>query len=192
VSRDALPRSTAAELVRQVAQGDRSAFEQLFNVYAPRVKTLMIQAGASSDTAEELTRTTMLAVWRNARHYDSQAVSVATWIYRLARDTRMHNHHPASDVPGPAPVAPHAAPTGPNPTGPNPSPAPWNADCDEHIAAEIDRLPAEQALILREVIVNSRRCSDVGQQHGVPLDTVKSSVAGALATLRAAVARWCR
>jgi DNA-directed RNA polymerase specialized sigma24 family protein len=66
-----------------------------------------------------------------------------------------------------------------------------NADCDAHIAAEIDRLPAEQALILREVIVNGRSYGEVGQRHGVPLDTVKSSIAGAIASLRAAVARWC-
>jgi RNA polymerase sigma-70 factor, ECF subfamily len=185
VPRDALSKPAAAELVRQVAQGDQSAFKALFEVYAPRIKTLMIHSGASPDVAEELTRATMLAVWRKARHYDKKAVSVATWIYRLARDLRTSNDHPAPYVPGPFHIAPLAS----LPAAALSS-VPWDAECDEHIAAEVHQWPPEQTLILREVMLNGRSYGEIGERHGLSLDTVKSIGTTAIARLRAVVERW--
>ena len=40
-----------ATLIGRVAEGDREAFRSLFEHFAPRVKGLMLKAGANSDDA---------------------------------------------------------------------------------------------------------------------------------------------
>src|SRR3954463_8705978 len=52
-----------AELIGRIAaHGDRDAFRLLFEHFAPRVKGLMLQAGASGEEAEEIAQETLLAV----------------------------------------------------------------------------------------------------------------------------------
>ena len=60
------PRVTVewATLIGRVAEGDREAFRRLFEHFAPRVKGLMLKAGANSGDAEEIAQETLLAVWR--------------------------------------------------------------------------------------------------------------------------------
>ena len=48
------PRVTVewATLIGRVAEGDREAFRRLFEHFAPRVKGLMLKAGANGEEAE--------------------------------------------------------------------------------------------------------------------------------------------
>jgi RNA polymerase sigma-70 factor (ECF subfamily) len=58
-------------LVRAVATlKDRTAFAELFQHFAPRLKAFMMKGGADSDTAEELAQEAMIQVWRRAESFD--------------------------------------------------------------------------------------------------------------------------
>src|SRR4029453_5146265 len=85
------PRITVewAELIGRVAEGDREAFRALFEHFAPRVKGLMLKAGASSGDAEEIAQETLLAVWRKAAQFDPVSAGAAAWIYTIARNLRI-------------------------------------------------------------------------------------------------------
>ena len=85
------PRVTVewATLIGRVAEGDREAFRRLFEHFAPRVKGLMLKAGASSDDAEEIAQETLLAVWRKAAQFDPVSAGASAWIYTIARNLRI-------------------------------------------------------------------------------------------------------
>ena len=78
-----------ATLIGRVAEGDREAFRRLFEHFAPRVKGLMLKAGASSDDAEEIAQETLLAVWRKAAQFDPVSAGASAWIYTIARNLRI-------------------------------------------------------------------------------------------------------
>ncbi len=80
----------AQRLVQRVARNlDREAFAELFDAFAPRVKTFIIRKGASPDLAEDLVQETMINVWTKAGYYDPAKGSVLTWIFTIARNLRI-------------------------------------------------------------------------------------------------------
>jgi DNA-directed RNA polymerase specialized sigma24 family protein len=85
------PRVTVewATLIGRVAEGDREAFRRLFEHFAPRVKGLMLRAGASRDDAEEIAQETLLAVWRKAAQFDPVSAGAPAWIYTIARNLKI-------------------------------------------------------------------------------------------------------
>jgi RNA polymerase sigma-70 factor, ECF subfamily len=79
-----------ADLLSRVAESrDREAFAQLFDMYAPRVKSFMMRKGASAEQAEDLVQETMISVWSKAAMYVSDRGSVTTWIFTIARNLRI-------------------------------------------------------------------------------------------------------
>lgn len=79
-----------ADLLQRVAEtSDAEAFSELFENYAPRVKSYMMRQGADPNTAEELAQETLLTVWRKARLYSGEKGSATTWIFTIARNLRI-------------------------------------------------------------------------------------------------------
>ena len=68
---------------------DRAAFVNLFEHFAPRVKTFMLRSGASEAMAEEIAQETMLTVWRKAGLFVSGSHGAAAWIFTIARNLRI-------------------------------------------------------------------------------------------------------
>ena len=74
----------------------RASFSELFDFYAPRVKSYMLRLGASALEAEDLAQDVMVTVWRKAGMYDRKQASVSTWIFRVARNRRIDKFRRAS------------------------------------------------------------------------------------------------
>jgi len=76
--------ATEADLVRRLALGERSAFEQIYtqhNASLIRVATGIVHSRA---TAEEVTQETWLAVLRNIAGFEGRS-SLTSWIFVTAR-----------------------------------------------------------------------------------------------------------
>lgn len=71
------------------ARRDRAAFEELFEYFAPRVKTFIRRSGAGDLAAEEVAQETLLAVWRKASLFNPAAGGAAAWIFTIARNLRI-------------------------------------------------------------------------------------------------------
>jgi len=170
----------SADLLEVVAEdGDKQAFAQLFMDFAPRVKAYLRRLGASDGLAEELAQEVMLTVWRRASLFDRRQASVSTWIFTIARNKRIDAirrdrwHEVDQDDPA---LVPEEA-----------------ARADKLIEAEqhqsrlrdaIERLPEEQALLLRMSFFEDKSHSMIANELSLPLGTVKSRVRLALARLR--------
>jgi len=78
------------ELLQRIgAHGDVTAFRELFQSYAPRIKSYMMRQGADAGTAEDLAQETLMTVWRKAALYSSEKGSATTWIFTIARNLRI-------------------------------------------------------------------------------------------------------
>ena len=79
-----------ADCISAIAESrDRSAFEDVFRFYAPRLKAVLIKSGAKAQEAEEVMQEAMVLVWRKAEQFDPKKASPSTWIYTIARNRRI-------------------------------------------------------------------------------------------------------
>lgn len=74
------------ELIRHSQQGDREAFEKLFNRYKPLVKGLLLKLGNNDFDANDLLQETFIKAFLNIRQYDP-AYSFEGWLHIIARNT---------------------------------------------------------------------------------------------------------
>jgi len=75
-----------ADLVRQMAAGDRDAFSVFYDRYAPVVFPLILRIVRDTGIAEDLVQETFLRVWNRVHAFDSQKGSIGPWLLAVARN----------------------------------------------------------------------------------------------------------
>lgn len=170
-------------LVQAVAQRqDKQAFGQLFQHYAPRVKSYLMRHGADDGQAEEIVQETMLSLWRKAGMFDPSKASAGTWIFTIARNLRIDAirkaRRPEFDPDDPAFV-----------------PDPEQSADDSMEAGEmrvkirdaLADLPEEQASVVRLSFFEDKPHGEIAKQLALPLGTVKSRLRLAMRRIRVAL-----
>lgn len=170
-----------ATLIGRVAAGDREAYQRLFEHFAPRVKGLMLKAGASSDDAEEIAQETLLAVWRKAAQFDPVSAGAAAWIYTIARNLRIdavRRVARAGTVDHDAELEYLVDPAEPADD--------LMARNDEAVRVEraLSSLSDEQSMAIRLSFIEERPHGEIAGALGIPLGTVKSRIRLAMNRLR--------
>ena len=158
------------DLLQRVAErGDAEAFAQLFQTFAPRVKSYMMRQGADAATAEELAQETLLTVWRKASLYSSDKGTAATWIFTIARNLRIDRLR--REVPW------QGLPEGHDET-PSDEPLPdeqvSEQERQKRIRAALSRLPEDQHEVVQLSFIEGLSHSEIAERLGLPLGTVKS------------------
>ena len=169
-----------AEAVERIAaHADKAAFAQVFTYYAPRVKGYLLRLGLEAAQAEELSQEVMVAVWRKAASFDRRQASVATWIFRIARNrridvfrrdqyARLDAHDPMFQPP--AETLPDAATEA--------------GDREIQIRRALADLPEDQRSLVRDHFYEDLSHSQIAEKTGLPLGTVKSRLRLAFAKLK--------
>jgi RNA polymerase sigma-70 factor (ECF subfamily) len=173
-------RTLLADLMQRIAlSGDRAAFRTLFEHFAPRLKGYLVRLGLESGRAEELAQEVMVTVWRKANSFDRAQGSVATWVFRIARNRRIDLFRREKTAqldendPGLLPVA-EAAPDA-------------RLDADQRqarVAAALADLPEEQRALVRAHFYEGLTHSEIAERTGLALGTVKSRLRLAFGKLR--------
>ncbi len=169
-----------ADLVERIAaSADKAAFTRLFAYYAPRVKGYLLRLGMSQAEAEEVSQEVMVAVWRKAASFDRQQASVATWIFRIARNRRIdafrRDQRAVLDASDPF-FQPEAA------VGADKAAEAGEREAQLRVA--LAELPAEQRDLVRIAFYEDLSHSQVAERTGLPLGTVKSRLRLAFAKLK--------
>jgi RNA polymerase sigma-70 factor, ECF subfamily len=73
-------------LAAQVARGDSTALEVLYDRYASRVLGIAMKIVGDQTLAEDILQETFWRVWQSASMYQSQLGSFAGWLFRIARN----------------------------------------------------------------------------------------------------------
>jgi RNA polymerase sigma factor (sigma-70 family) len=171
-----------ADLIGRIAaHGDRDAFRLLFEHFAPRVKGLMLKAGASGEEAEEIAQDTLLAVWRKAAQFDPASAGAPAWIFTIARNLRIdavRRSARAGVVVPDAELEYFADPADSQET------QIATRDDAARIAAAVALLSTEQSAAIRMSFVEDRPHSEIAQALRIPLGTVKSRIRLAMNRLK--------
>lgn len=70
--------------LERVGTGDERAFEELYEVMAPRVLGLVRCILVGHSQSEQITREVFLEIWQTAAHYDADQDAPAAWIMAIA------------------------------------------------------------------------------------------------------------
>ncbi len=156
-------------MARIANDGDRTAFKDLFLHFGPRVKAIMLKAGADQMLAEDLVQDVMMTVWRKANLYRPERGAVSTWIYTIARNARIdrlrrRSTQPYSDLEG-VEIASDDA-DGEEVT--------LTKQRAEHVAVALSELPDEQRQIIEFAFVGDLSHNEIASKLSLPLGTVKS------------------
>jgi RNA polymerase sigma-70 factor (ECF subfamily) len=166
-----------AELARSK---DKQQFALLFGHFAPRLKSFFLRRGLSPAAAEDLAQDTMLAVWNKAQSFDASRASASTWIFTVARNLRIDLLRRERDPNLLAEMYDGVA-------EPMPSDNVLAAEREIRIRAALEKLPADQAHVIRLSFFEDRPQSEIASALDIPLGTVKSRVRLAMNRLRALV-----
>jgi len=171
-----------ADLIERIAANrDRDAFRLLFEHFAPRVKGLMLKAGASGEEAEEIAQDTLLAVWRKAAQFDPASAGAPAWIFTIARNLRIDavRRSARAGVAAPEAELEYVA----DPADSQETQIVKRNDT-ERITDAIARLSNEQSAAIRMSFIEDRPHSEIAEALRIPLGTVKSRIRLAINRLK--------
>lgn len=159
---------------------DRAAFSELFRHFAPRVKAFLMKSGAAETLAEECTQEVMAALWTKAHMFDPSRASVSTWVFTIARNRKIDALR--------------------RQRRPEPEDIPWGPEAEpdqedvltlqqesEQLARAISELPAKQRDLIEKAYFGDLSHSEIAEETGLPLGTIKSRIRLALDRLRHAM-----
>lgn len=168
-----------ALVARVAADADREAFAALFDHYAPRINGYLQRLGAPAGVAEDLTQEVMVTLWRKAGLFDPAKSSLGTWLFRIARNRRIdmirREKVAALDENDPA-----FQPSEEEDAGE----AMDARKRDLRIRAALAHLPPEQLELVELAFFRNLTHSQIADQTGLPLGTVKSRIRLAFSRLR--------
>lgn len=156
---------------------DQAAFRDLFAHFAPRVRAYLIKTGSAPDTAEEVTQDVMATLWRKAHLFDPAKASVSTWVFTIARNRRIDLVR--------------------RERRPEPEDLPWGPEADpdqedaialqqetERLGEALTRLSQAQREMIERAYFGELSHSEIAEETGLPLGTIKSRIRLALERLR--------
>ena len=147
---------------------DKEAFRQLFGLVSGRLMTYAIRCGANQPDAEEVVQEALLAVWNKAHTFNPAKAAATTWLYTIVRNKRIdlaRKHKPgmvtSEDL------------------WPEEGGEPLEDEVESDLNASLVRtiistLPDEQRNIIYRVYFEGKSHSEIAEETGLPLGTIKS------------------
>jgi RNA polymerase sigma-70 factor (ECF subfamily) len=144
------------------------------------VKGFLIRSGADVSLAEECAQEVMATCWHKSHMFDPTRASVATWIFTIARNRKID-------------ILRKAKRPEPDDLGWGPEEEPAQADVialqqdTERLSVALAALPAAQRELVEKAYFGEQSHSEIAEETGLPLGTIKSRIRLALDRLRHAM-----
>ncbi|MEM1377118.1 MAG: sigma-70 family RNA polymerase sigma factor [Pseudomonadota bacterium] len=169
-----------ASLAHAVAEKrDQAAFGELFDFFAPRLKTYLRRLGMDDSAAEDLAQDVLFVLWHKAHLFDPTKSSLSTWLFRVARNRRIDvlRRDKSGLLDPDEPML--------RPSEETPADALMDAERrDERVRKAMQDLPEEQIELVRQAFFYGQSHSQIAEKTGLPLGTVKSRIRLAFGRLR--------
>ena len=171
------------QLIERIAAGDRQAFEQLYDRYAPMVFGLALRTLGNRESAEEAVQEIFWRVWQRAKSFD-QSRALAPWLFGIAHnycidEIRRRRARPQSvyeDDDNPVlSTIPDSADVGE---------AAVQSEQRRIVVGALQQLPQEQRQALELAYFGGLTQQEIAAQLGNPLGTIKTRMRLGLQKLR--------
>ena len=174
--------TSGAELVRQMAAGDREAFALFYDRYAPVVFPLILRIVRERADASDVLQEVFWEAWRTADAYAPTRGSPEAWMVTRVR-TRAIDRIRSTRRRSEMFVAPRdeAIAATPGPTAPD---AAERAEDRGTIRSALDRLPGAQREVIELAYYAGLTQTEIAEWLKQPLGTVKTRIRLALERLR--------
>ena len=167
-----------AELIRKIEiNKDVSAFEEIFNHFAPRVKAFLMKSGADPQMAEECTQEVLATVWRKSHLFDPSRAGASTWIFTIARNKKIDAIR-KQNRPEPEQLYPEQD------YEPDQEAVVELQQETERLVTALGELPEKQRILVEKAYLGELSHSEIAEITGIPLGTIKSRIRLALEKLR--------
>ncbi len=173
--------AASADLVGEMARGERSALERLYDRYGALVYSLALRILGRPADAEEVVQEVFLQAWRDAERYDAARGTLRTWLVTLARTRAIDALRAASRGARRAEV-----PLAWDAPDPEPTRAEGIGD-REIVVGAIAHLSFQQREVLDLAYYQGFTQTEIAARTGLPLGTVKTRIRSALERLRDAL-----
>ncbi len=175
------------ECIEKVGKNqDKAAFSKLFAHFSPFLKAFLIKSGGvTPENAEELVQETMIKVWRKAPTFSASQASASTWIYTIARNTRIDWLRKQNRQ---NPDSLNADDLYDDREEQTPFSSMVSIRNKKNIAEQLKLLPREQAEVLNMMYFQGKSGQQVADSLDLPLGTVKSRIRLALNKLKLGLA----
>lgn len=166
-----------AELVSALAAGRRDALAPLYDRYAPMLLAVGLRMHPDRREIEDIVHDVFVEAWRAAAQFDPARGTVRAWLVTRMRSRVLDRRKSAGvsrsvslDASGYEWLA----------GGDDPAAQPDHA----RVRAAMETLSAEQRQVLSLAYFEGLSCSEIAERAELPIGTVKSRAAAALARLR--------
>jgi RNA polymerase sigma factor (sigma-70 family) len=167
------------ELVRLLNEKDKHAFEYLYDHYSAAVYGVVLRIVNSAEIAEEISQDCFLRYWNKINEYDSSKGKLFTWMINIARNLAIDKIRSKDFKQGvkTGEISGHVS---------IPDNAYGEKHKPEHIGVRemLNVLSAEQKELLDLMYFRGYTQSEISEEFGIPLGTIKTRVRAAVNKLR--------
>ena len=173
-----------AETLRRVANGDRTAFEEVYRRTSAKLFGVCLRILPVRQEAEEALQEAYLSVWRRAGSFDAARGSAMTWLITLTRNRAVDRLRAGGKVSTTTiDLADMVADERPL------APALIEAGQDEaRLAHCVGTLETGEATLIRTAFFEGSTYAELASRASIPLGTIKSRIRRALMKLRECLA----
>ena len=166
--------------VASMAEGQPEALAGLYDLHASAMLGLAVRLLGDRRDAEDLVHDVFLEAWRRAGSYDRRRAPVRSWLLLMVRSRALDRlrslevirRHAQPGQAGDPAAAAVALPEG------------LRGVARSRALEAISTLPDAQREVVQMSCLEGLSCSEIARRCGVPVGTVKSRLARALAALR--------
>jgi RNA polymerase sigma-70 factor (ECF subfamily) len=177
-----------AELVRRMRSKDERALGTFYDRWFPVVHGVVSRMLESPDDVEDVVEEAFWQAWRQAERFEVERGSVQTWLLTIARSRaldRLRSRRRLREDPLVDATAGEADTSAPTPAAPSdPLADAEHAERSQIVRAALADLPPEQREALELGYFGGLSQSEIAEQTGQPLGTIKTRMRLALQKLR--------
>ena len=154
--------------IKQIAAGDRDAFEKLYGEYQKRLFRYFMRLVSATEVAEELTNDVLVEVWKKAGEFRGLS-KVSTWIFGIAHFKAMNEYRAKK----PTTLDIEAAVNEADP-GATPEESAAQVNLKEKIKRALQALSPEHREVMELTFTNGLSYQEISDIMQCPVNTVKT------------------
>jgi len=173
-------RAQLSNLLGQVANGDRQAFQDIYNLTSAKLFGVCLRILSDRQASEDALQDAYVKIWRNAGRFDARRASPITWLATIARNTAIDRKRSGGNrvMVSDDAIAEMA-------TEERSALEKLEAREDRNILNKcLDNLEAKQRNVIRTAFFEGHSYNELAQKLNTPLGTVKSWVRRGLKRLK--------